>query len=95
MALLLFEETRGISEPGALCHIKAFPSEAEVLGSSSSTSFEFGQQKERGSLNQESLRRSKLCLAEADEAKSQDGSRKDTKPVEDLGHLITDLQRGL
>lgn len=52
----------------------------------------FGQQKER-TLNQESLGGSKLCLAEADEAKNQDGSRKDTNPVEDLGHLITEERR--
>lgn len=54
MALLLREETRGISGPGALCHIKALLSEAEVLGSSSSMSSVFGQQEERRSLNQES-----------------------------------------
>lgn len=93
VALLLFEETRGISDPDAQGPIKAFPSEAEVLGSTNSVSL-FGQQKERRPLNQELLGGSKLCLAEADEEKSQDGSGRDTNPAENLGHLITDLRRG-
>lgn len=71
MALPLFEETRRIAETGVLCNIKVCPSEAEMLRNSSLASFISRRQKEKRSLNQESLGGSKLCLAEADEGKGR------------------------
>lgn len=88
VALLLFEETRRIAETGALCNIKVCPSEAEMLRSSSSASFMSRQQKERRSLNWESLGGSKLCLVEADEAKSRTTAGRSQPLLGDLGHLI-------
>jgi len=70
MALLAFEETRGIAKTSSWYSIKACLSEARVLRNSNSVSFMSRQQKERRSPSLESLR-SKLCVAEADKAKSK------------------------
>lgn len=71
MALLLFEETRQIAVMGTLCNIKVCRSKAKMLRNSSLASFMSRQQKERRSLNWESLGQSELCLVEADEAKGR------------------------
>lgn len=89
MALLLFEETRQVSESGALWDIKVCLSEAKMLRNSSSVSFMSKQQKEGILLNQELFGGSKLCLAEAEEAKGRMRAGRLQPLWDDLSHLIT------
>lgn len=67
----MFEETGGIAETSSWYSIKAHLSEAQVFRNPNSVSFMSGQQKERRSLSLESLGGSKLCIEEADKAKSK------------------------
>lgn len=93
--LLAFEETRGIAETSSWYSIKGCLLEAQVLRNLNSASFMSGQQKERRSLSLESLGGSKLCVEEADKAKSKT-AWEGQSCVDGEGCLVTHLSpRGI